>query len=66
MDRNQTYSKGQTVIFGGNTYIADDRRSQLIHRPTGVGNTTLDTGVNGWSLIPWYNLERCLQHLHHL
>ena len=50
-DETLNYAKGQTVIFGGNIYIADDLKIPTFTRPTGVGNTTLDTGVNGWSLI---------------
>lgn len=50
-DPGQQYSKGQVVTLGGNTYIADDVLITNDKRPVGLGITTIDTGVNGWSLL---------------
>lgn len=50
-DQTQQYEKGQIVIFGGNTYTVDERTIPAFTRPTGVGQTTVDTGVDGWSLL---------------
>ena len=47
---NQTYSRGETVTLGGNTYIADDTLINVDKRPVGLAITSVDTGVNGWSL----------------
>ena len=49
-DPTQTYSRGETVTLGGNTYIADHTLINTDNRPTGIGITSVDTGVNGWSL----------------
>ena len=45
------YSKGQIVRFGGNTYQADILKIEPNNRPTGIGSTTIDSGVNGWALL---------------
>ena len=50
-DQTENYAKGQLVRFGGNTYQADQLKIEAFNRPTGIGSTTLDTGVNGWSLL---------------
>jgi len=50
-DQTENYAKGQLVRFGGNTYQADQLKIDAFNRPTGIGSTTLDTGVNGWSLL---------------
>ena len=50
-DGSKQYSKGQLVRFGGNTYIADALKIDNWQRPVGVGSTTVDTGINGWSLL---------------
>ena len=47
---NQTYSRGETVTLGGNTYIADETLINVDKRPVGLAITSVDTGVNGWSL----------------
>ena len=46
-----TYSRGEIVQLGGNTYIADDTLISAQNRPTGLGITDVATGVNGWSLL---------------
>ena len=48
---SQTYSRGETVTLGGITYIADDIKIEVDKRPVGLAITTVDTGINGWSLI---------------
>ena len=50
-DQTENYAKGQLVRFGGNTYQADQLKIDAFSRPTGIGSTTLDSGVNGWSLL---------------
>ena len=50
-DQTQSYSKGELVRFGGNTYQADILKIDAFQRPTGIGSTTIDKGVNGWSLL---------------
>tara|TARA_Y100001956_G_scaffold61175_1_gene60946 strand:- start:4357 stop:8367 length:4011 start_codon:yes stop_codon:yes gene_type:complete len=45
------YSKGQIVRFGGNTYQADILKIEPNNRPTGIGSTTIDNGINGWALL---------------
>ena len=50
-DQTQSYSKGELVRFGGNTYQADILKIEAFQRPTGIGSTTIDKGVNGWSLL---------------
>ena len=50
-DSNSVYSKGQIVRFGGNIYQADVLKIDTNNRPTGIGSTTIDTGVNGWALL---------------
>lgn len=45
------YSKGQLVQFGGNTYQADQLVIPQFSRPTAIGQTTVDEGINGWSLL---------------
>ena len=50
-DQTENYAKGELVRFGGNTYQADQLKIEAFNRPTGIGSTTLDTGVNGWSLL---------------
>ena len=50
-DQTENYAKGELVRFGGNTYQADQLKIDAFNRPTGIGSTTLDTGVNGWSLL---------------
>ena len=50
-DETQQYSKGELVRFGGNTYQADILKIEAFQRPTGIGSTTSDSGVNGWSLL---------------
>ena len=45
------YSKGQIVRFGGNTYQADILKIEPNNRPTGIGSTTIDSGINGWALL---------------
>jgi len=45
------YSKGQIVRFGGNTYQADVLKIEAQQRPTGIGSTTKDDGINGWALL---------------
>ena len=50
-DPGQSYSRGETVTLGGNTYIADDVKVEVNNRPVGLAITSIDTGVNGWSLI---------------
>ena len=50
-DNGDVYSKGQIVRFGGNTYQADQLKIDVNSRPTGIGSTTIDTGINGWSLL---------------
>ena len=52
-DPGQFYTKGQLVTLGGNTYIADEREIAVSSDNSPVGNavTSVDTGVNGWSLI---------------
>lgn len=45
------YSKGQIVRFGGNTYQADVLKIDAQQRPTGIGSTTKDDGINGWALL---------------
>ena len=50
-DQTQQYSKGELVRFGGNTYQADILKIEAHQRPTGIGSTTIDKGVNGWSLL---------------
>ena len=52
-DAGTTYSKGQLVTLGGNTYITDVRQvlSGPDMSPTGNGVTSTDTGVNGFSLL---------------
>jgi len=48
---SSVYSKGQIVRFGGNTYQADALKIETNNRPTGIGSTTFDKGVNGWALL---------------
>ena len=50
-DTGLPYSKGQIVRFGGNTYQADILKIEPNNRPTGIGSTTIDSGVNGWALL---------------
>ena len=50
-DQTENYAKGQIVRFGGNTYQADQLKIEAWNRPTGIGSTTIDTGINGWSLL---------------
>jgi len=50
-DPSQTYARGETVTLGGNTYIADNTLIDVNNRPVGLAITSVDTGVNGWSLI---------------
>jgi len=50
-NESAAYAKGQIVRFGGNTYQADQLKIEAWNRPTGIGSTTVDTGINGWSLI---------------
>ena len=50
-DETRAYSKGEIVRFGGNTYQADILKIEPFNRPTGIGSTTFDSGVNGWSLL---------------
>lgn len=50
-DPTQTYSRGETVTLGGNTYIADETLIPVNSRPVGLAITSVDTGVNGWSLL---------------
>ena len=50
-DDTSAYSKGQIVRFGGNTYQADKLAIAPNSRPTGIGSTTIDSGINGWALL---------------
>ena len=50
-DQTRSYAKGELVRFGGNTYQADILKIEAFQRPTGIGSTTSDSGVNGWSLL---------------
>lgn len=50
-DPGQTYSRGEIVTLGGNTYIADETLIPVNSRPVGLGITSADTGLNGWSLL---------------
>ena len=50
-DTSRPYSKGEIVRFGGNTYQADILKIEAHQRPTGIGSTTIDSGINGWSLL---------------
>tara|TARA_B100000965_G_scaffold405985_1_gene442284 strand:- start:8394 stop:12425 length:4032 start_codon:yes stop_codon:yes gene_type:complete len=50
-NESRAYSKGEIVRFGGNTYQADVLKIEPFNRPTGIGSTTFDSGVNGWSLL---------------
>ena len=50
-DETTIYSKGQIVRFGGNTYQADALSIPQFSRPTGAAQTTIDEGLNGWSLL---------------
>ena len=50
-DDSAAYSKGQIVRFGGNTYQADVLSISPNNRPTGIGSTTIDSGINGWALL---------------
>ena len=47
---SQSYSRGETVTLGGNTYIADETLIGPNNRPVGLAITSNDTGTNGWSL----------------
>ena len=50
-DPTQTYSRGQIVQLGGNTYVADDTLIPVETRPVGTAITSVATGLGGWSLL---------------